>query len=61
MGNDSEQISGMSGKIEDLIVDLGNERFMTRNEALNNLKEMLPAHATWISLATISWRHSTYI
>ena len=55
MDNDSKQSSGMSGRIEDLIVDLGNERFMTRNEALNNLKEMLPAHERAISAELVRW------
>ena len=54
MDNDSKE-SGMSGKIEDLIVDLGNERFMTRNEALNNLKGMLPAHEKAISSELVRW------
>ena len=37
MSSESEQSSGMSGQIEDLIVDLGNEKFMTRHEALGCL------------------------
>jgi|TARA_B110000263_G_scaffold249281_1_gene266418 HEAT repeat protein len=55
MDNDSKESSGMSGKIEDLIVDLGNERFMTRNEALNGLKDMLPAHERAISTELVRW------
>jgi len=55
MDNDSKQSSGISGKIEDLIVDLGNERFMTRNEALNGLKKMLPAHERAISAELVRW------
>ena len=38
MDSEAEQSTGMSGQIEDLIVDLGNERFMTRHEALNKLR-----------------------
>jgi len=55
MDSDSKESSGMSGKIEDLIVDLGNERFMTRNEALNGLKDMLPAHERAISKELVRW------
>lgn len=55
MDNDSKESAGISGKIEDLIVDLGNERFMTRNEALNNLKGMLPAHERAISTELVRW------
>ena len=55
MDSDSKESSGMSGKIEDLIVDLGNERFMTRNEALNGLKDMLPAHERAISTELVRW------
>ena len=55
MDSDSKESSGMSGKIEDLVVDLGNERFMTRNEALNSLKGMLPAHERAISAELVRW------
>lgn len=55
MDNDSKESSGISGKIEDLIVDLGNERFMTRNKALNGLKKMLPAHERAISAELVRW------
>ena len=55
MGSESEQSSGMSGQIEDLIVDLGNEKFMTRHEALGNLRRMLPNHERAIAAELIRW------
>jgi hypothetical protein len=55
MESDSEQSSGTSGRIEDLIVDLGNERFMTRYEALQSLKEMLPLHERAIAAELVRW------
>ena len=55
MESDSEQSSGASGRIEDLIVDLGNDRFMTRHEALNALKGMLPLHERAISAELVRW------
>ena len=44
MDSEAKQNTGMAGLIEDLIVDLGNERFMTRHEELNKLRYMLPSH-----------------
>lgn len=55
MDEESEISSGTSGKIEDLIVDLGNDRFMARHEALNSLKEMLPLHERAISAELVRW------
>ena len=52
---DSEPSSGTSGRIEDLIIDLGNERFMTRHEALQSLREMLPLHERAISAELVRW------
>ena len=52
---DSEPSSGTSGRIEDLIIDLGNERFMTRHEALQSLREMLPLHEKAISAELVRW------
>ena len=55
MDSESEQSSGMSGQIEDLIVDLGNEKFMTRHEALGSLREMLPTHERAIAAELVRW------
>ena len=55
MDSESSQNSGMSGKIEDLIVDLGAEKFMIRNDALNDLKEMLPEHEKAIATELVRW------
>ena len=55
MDSESEQSSGMSGQIEDLIVDLGNEKFMTRHEALGSLREMLPTHERAIATELVRW------
>lgn len=55
MDEESEISSGTSGKIEDLIVDLGNDRFMARHEALNSLKEMLALHERAISAELVRW------
>ena len=55
MESESEQSSGSSGRIEDLIVDLGNDRFMTRHEALQSLKNMLPSHEKAISAELVRW------
>jgi hypothetical protein len=55
MDSETEQSSGMSGQIEDLIVDLGNERFMTRHEALNKLRDMLPSHERAIATELVRW------
>ena len=55
MDEESEISSGTSGRIEDLIVDLGNDRFMTRHEALNSLKGMLPLHEKAISAELVRW------
>ena len=55
MDSESEQSSGMSGQIEDLIVDLGNEKFMTRHEALGSLREMLPTHEKAIATELVRW------
>ena len=55
MSSESEQSSGMSGQIEDLIVDLGNEKFMTRHEALSSLKQMLPTHERAIAAELVRW------
>ena len=52
---DSEPSSGTSGRIEDLIIDLGNERFMIRHEALQSLREMLPLHERAISAELVRW------
>ena len=52
---DSEPSRGTSGRIEDLIIDLGNERFMTRHEALQSLREMLPLHERAISAELVRW------
>ncbi len=55
MDSESSQNSGMSGKIEDLIVDLGAEKFMIRHDALNDLKEMLPTHEKAIAAELVRW------
>ena len=55
MDSESERSSGMSGQIEDLIVDLGNEKFMTRHEALGSLREMLPTHERAIATELVRW------
>ena len=55
MDSESERSSGMSGQIEDLIVDLGNEKFMTRYEALGRLREMLPTHERAIATELVRW------
>ena len=55
MESEAEQSSGNSGRIEDLIVDLGNDRFMTRHEALQSLKNMLPLHERAISAELVRW------
>ncbi len=55
MDSEAEQSPGMSGQIEDLIVDLGNERFMARHEALNKLKDMLPSHEKAIATELVRW------
>ena len=55
MDSESSQNSGMSGKIEDLIVDLGAEKFMIRNDALNDLKKMLPEHEKPIATELVRW------
>ena len=55
MDSESKQSSGMSGQIEDLIVDLGNEKFMTRHEALGSLREMLPTHERTIAAELVRW------
>ena len=55
MDSESSQNSGMSGKIEDLIVDLGAEKFMIRNDALNDLKKMLPEHEKAIATELVRW------
>ena len=55
MDSESKQSSGMSGQIEDLIVDLGNEKFMTRHEALGSLREMLPMHERAIAAELVRW------
>ena len=55
MESEAEESSGTSGRIEDLIVDLGNDRFMTRHEALKTLKKMLPSHEKSISAELVRW------
>ena len=55
MDSESSQNSGMSGKIEDLIVDLGAEKFMIRNDALNDLKKLLPEHEKAIATELVRW------
>ena len=55
MDSESSQNSGMSGKIEDLIVDLGAEKFMIRNDALSDLKKMLPEHEKAIATELVRW------
>ena len=55
MESEAEESSGTSGRIEDLIVDLGNDRFMTRHEALKTLKKMLPLHEKSISAELVRW------
>ena len=55
MDSESSRSSGMSGKIEDLIVDLGAEKFMIRNDALNDLKKMLPEHEKAIAAELVRW------
>ena len=55
MESEAEESSGTSGRIEDLIVDLGNDRFMTRHEALKTLKGMLPSHEKSISAELVRW------
>lgn len=55
MDSESERSSGMSGQIEDLIVDLGHEKFMTRHEALNSLRKMLPTNERAIGTELVRW------
>ena len=55
MDSEAKQSPGISGQIEDLIVDLGNERFMTRHEALNKLRDMLPSHERAIATELVRW------
>ena len=49
MDDESENSSNSSNRIEELIVDLGNERFMTRNDALVALKALVPHNERAIS------------
>ena len=55
MNNETEQNSGFSGRIGDLIVDLGNESFMTRDESFKALQEMLPLHEQAIARELVNW------
>ena len=55
MDNESDSTTSSSSKIEDLIVDLGNERFMTRNESLITLRELLPHNEKAISAELVRW------
>lgn len=55
MDDELENSTSSSNRIEDLIVDLGNERFMTRNEALGTLKALLPHNEQAISAELVRW------
>jgi len=55
MDDELENSTSSSNRIEDLIVDLGNERFMTRNEALGTLKALLPHNERAISAELVRW------
>ena len=55
MDDELENSTSPSNRIEDLIVDLGNERFMTRNEALGTLKALLPHNEKAISAELVRW------
>ena len=55
MDDESENSSNSSSRIEDLIVDLGNERFMTRNDALVALKALVPHNERAISKELVRW------
>ena len=53
MESDSNFSGGSSSRIQNLIEDLGDENFETRNEALMTLKAMLPASEISISNALV--------
>ena len=55
MDSESESSSSSSNRIEDLIVDLCNERFMTRNEAFVALRALLPNNEKTISKELVRW------
>ena len=55
MDDESENSSNSSNRIEELIVDLGNERFMTRNDALTALKALVPHNERAISKELVRW------
>ena len=55
MDDESENSSNSSNRIEELIVDLGNERFMTRNDALVALKALVPHNERAISKELVRW------
>ena len=44
MDDESENSSNSSNRIEELIVDLGNERFMTRNDAIQKYIKQVGNH-----------------
>ena len=49
MESDSNFSGGSSSRIQNLVEDLGDENFETRNEALMTLKAMLPTSEVSIS------------
>jgi len=53
MESDSNLSGGSSSRIQNLVEDLGDENFETRNEALMTLKAMLPTSEVSISNALI--------
>ena len=53
MESDSNFSGSSSGRIQDLVEDLGDENFGTRNEALMTLKAMLPVSEVSISNALV--------
>ena len=53
MESDSNFSGGSQGRIQNLVEDLGDENFGTRNEALMTLKAMLPVSEVSISNALI--------
>ena len=53
MESDSNFSGSSSGRIQDLVEDLGDENFGTRNEALMTLKAMLPVSEISISNALV--------
>ena len=53
MESDSNFSGGSSSRIQNLVEDLGDENFETRNEALMTLKAMLPTSEVSISNALV--------